>query len=89
MEIGKLINEVRAGRVEFRVDKTAVVHAPIGKASFTEEQLRENLVAFMDAIVRAKPSAAKGVYIRSIALAPTMGPSVKMDVPPTLALVSG
>jgi large subunit ribosomal protein L1 len=87
MEIGRLINEVRAGRVEFRVDRTSVIHAPIGKASFTEDQLRENLSAFVDAIMRAKPSAAKGQYIRSITLAPTMGPGVKMDIAPTLALV--
>jgi len=87
MEIGRLINEVRAGRVEFRVDRTSVIHAPIGKASFSEDQLRENLSAFVDAIVRAKPSAAKGQYIRSITLAPTMGPGVKMDIQPTLALV--
>jgi large subunit ribosomal protein L1 len=87
MEIGRLISEVRAGRVEFRVDRTAVIHAPIGKASFTEEQLRENLSAIMDAVVRAKPSAAKGQYIRSITLAPTMGPGVKMDIGTTLALV--
>jgi large subunit ribosomal protein L1 len=89
MEIGRLISEVRAGRVEFRVDRTSVVHAPIGKASFSEEQLRENLSAFVDAIVRAKPSAAKGQYIRSITIAPTMGPGVKMDITPTLALVGG
>ena len=87
MEIGRLINEVRAGRVEFRVDRTSVIHAPIGKASFTEDQLRQNLGAFVDAIVRAKPAAAKGQYIRSITLAPTMGPGVKMDIQPTLALV--
>jgi len=86
MEIGRLINEVRAGRVEFRVDRTSVVHAPIGKASFTEEQLHDNLSAFVDAIVRAKPSAAKGQYIKSITLAPTMGPGVKLDLQPTLAL---
>jgi len=87
MEIGRLINEVRAGRVEFRVDRTSVIHAPIGKASFSDDQLRENLSAFVHAIVRAKPAAAKGVYIRSITLAPTMGPGVKMDIQPTLALV--
>ncbi|HZT09261.1 MAG TPA: 50S ribosomal protein L1 [Chloroflexota bacterium] len=87
MEIGRLIRDVRAGRVEFRVDRTAVVHAPIGKASFSSEQLRENLTAFMDAILRAKPAAAKGQYIRSITLAPTMGPGVKLEIQPTVALV--
>ena len=87
-DIGKLITEVRAGRVEFRVDKTGVIHSVIGKASFSAEQLQENLVALLDAMVRAKPQAARGVYIRSIALAPAMGPSVKMDIAATLALVS-
>lgn len=88
MDIGKLIKDVRAGRVEFRVDKTAVIHAPIGKASFEVEQLRENLMALIDAIVRAKPQAAKGQYIRSITLATTMGPGVKLEIQPALALVS-
>ena len=87
-EIGKLIREVRAGRVEFRVDRTAVIHAPIGKASFEVDLLRENLMALVDAIVRAKPQAAKGQYIRSITLASTMGPGVKLDIQPTLALGS-
>lgn len=86
LEIGRLIREVRAGRIEFRVDRTSIIHVPIGKASFTEERLRTNLSALVDAIVRAKPPAAKGQYIRSIALTPTMGPSVKLDVTPTLAL---
>lgn len=85
-EIGKLIKDVRAGRVEFRVDRTAVIHVPIGKASFTEERLKENLVALVDAVVRAKPQGAKGQYVRSVTLAPTMGPGVKLEVPPTLAL---
>jgi large subunit ribosomal protein L1 len=84
-----LIRDVRAGRVEFRVDRTGVIHAPIGKASFPEEKLRENLVAFVDAVVRAKPPAAKGQYIRSVSLAPTMGPGLKLEVQPTLALISG
>jgi large subunit ribosomal protein L1 len=87
-EIGKLIREVRAGRVEFRVDRTAVIHVPIGKASFTEDRLRENLAALMDAVVRAKPQAAKGQYVRSVTLAPTMGPGVKLEIQPTLSLVS-
>jgi large subunit ribosomal protein L1 len=88
-EIGKLIRDVRAGRVEFRVDRTAVMHVPIGKASFELDPLRENLTALIDAVVRAKPQAAKGQYIRSITLAPSMGPGVKLDIQPTLGLVSG
>ena len=87
-EIGKLIRDVRAGRVEFRVDRTAVIHVPIGKASFTEDLLRENLTALMDAVVRAKPPAAKGQYLKSVTLAPTMGPGVRLDVAPTLALTA-
>ena len=88
LDIGKLIRDVRAGRVEFRVDKTSVIHAPIGKASFSDDQLRQNLAAFVDAVVHAKPAAAKGVYIRSVTLAPSMGPGVGLEIQPTLALVS-
>lgn len=88
MEIGKLIRDVRSGRVEFRVDRTAVIHAPIGKASFEADQLQLNLAAFLDAVVRAKPPAAKGQYIRSIALAPSMGPGVRLEIQTTLDLVS-
>jgi len=87
-EIGKLIRDVRAGRVEFRVDRTGVIHAPIGKASFDEDRLRENLAALVDAVVRAKPPAAKGQYVRTVTLAPTMGPGVKLDIQPTLALAA-
>lgn len=87
-DIGKLIRDVRAGRVEFRVDKSGVIHGAIGKASFSVEQLRENLVAFLDAIVQAKPQSARGQYIRSITLAPAMGPGVKLDIQPALALVA-
>ena len=87
-DIGRLIREVRAGRVEFRVDRTGVIHAPIGKASFTEDRLRENLAALVDAVVRAKPQGAKGQYVRSVTLAPTMGPGLKLDIQPTLALAA-
>jgi large subunit ribosomal protein L1 len=65
-----------------------VIHVPIGKASFDEARLKENLAALVDAVVRAKPQAAKGQYIRSVALAPTMGPAVKLEVQPTLALAA-
>jgi len=78
-DIGRAVKEIKAGKIEFKVDKTGNVHAPIGKASFTEEQLKENLGAFMDQIVRAKPSAAKGTYLRSVTVSSTMGPGVAID----------
>jgi len=79
--IGEIIREVKAGRVEFRNDKTGAVHAPIGKASFTPEQIAENLEAFVKAVEAAKPDAAKGTYIRSVHIATTMGPSLKVKYP--------
>lgn len=85
-DIAKAVREVKAGRVEFRVDRTSLIHVPIGKASFSEEQLMQNLTASIDAIVRAKPSGAKGQYIRSVVLCSTMSPSVRLDVPTALAL---
>src|SRR5215208_3665852 len=87
-DIGRVIREVKGGRIDFRVDKTAVLHMPIGKISFDEDRLLQNLAAAIDAVVRAKPSAAKGVYIRSITLTTTMSPGVKLDLQPTLALAA-
>jgi len=78
-DVGKAVKEVKAGKIEFRVDKTGNVHAPVGKASFTEEQIRENLVAFLEMIIQSKPSSAKGVYMRKVSVSSTMGPSVKID----------
>jgi large subunit ribosomal protein L1 len=78
-EVTKAVKEVKAGKIEFRVDKTGNVHAPVGKASFPEEKIRENLIAFLETIVNAKPSAAKGVYMRKVSLSCTMGPSVAID----------
>jgi large subunit ribosomal protein L1 len=78
-DLPRVIHEAKAGRVEFRLDKTANLHVPIGKVSFTEEKLFENLAAFMEAVKKAKPSAAKGSYIRRITLTSTMGPAVKLD----------
>jgi len=78
-DLPRLIDEAKAGRVEFRVDKTSNIHAPIGKASFTEEQLMENLTAFMGAVKRARPAAAKGTYIQRVTMANTMGPGIKLD----------
>jgi large subunit ribosomal protein L1 len=79
MDVGKAVREIKAGKIEFRVDKTGNVHAPVGKVSFQPEQLAANVQAFMDTIVRAKPAAAKGTYIRSATLSSTMGPGVRLD----------
>jgi large subunit ribosomal protein L1 len=78
-DIAKAVKELKSGRIEYRVDKTGNVHAAIGKASFTKEQLVENARMFMESIMRAKPSAAKGVYLRSAHVSSTMGPSVPLD----------
>ncbi len=79
MDVARAVREIKAGKIEFRVDKTGNVHAPIGKVSFTEIQLTENLQAFMETILKAKPSAAKGVYLRSATVSSTMGPGVRLD----------
>jgi large subunit ribosomal protein L1 len=78
-DVSRAVREIKAGKIEFRVDKTGNVHAPIGKVSFSEQQLEENLAAFMESIVKAKPSAAKGVYLRSATVSSTMGPGVRLD----------
>jgi large subunit ribosomal protein L1 len=79
MDIAKAISDIKAGKVEYRVDKTAIIHCPIGKASFGKDKLNENLQVLMEAIVKAKPSAAKGTYLRSLYLSATMGPAVKVN----------
>jgi large subunit ribosomal protein L1 len=81
-DISKAVKELKAGRIEFRVDRTGNVHAPIGKISFEVEKLEENFRGFMDAVIRARPAAAKGGYIKSVTLSSTMGPGVKVE--PTL-----
>ena len=80
MDVTKAIADIKAGKIEYRLDKTNIVHVPVGKASFTEEALQENFNALMEAIVKAKPSALKGQYLRSITLTSTMGPGVKVSV---------
>ena len=79
MDVTKAVKEIKAGKVEYRLDKTNIIHVPVGKASFTEEALTENFQTLMDAIVKARPSAAKGQYLRSVTLACTMGPGVKVN----------
>lgn len=78
MDVVKAINDTKAGKVEYRVDKTAIIHCPIGKKSFGEEKIEENFNVLMEAIVKAKPAAAKGVYVKSVTLASTMGPGIKV-----------
>ncbi|MBO5166751.1 MAG: 50S ribosomal protein L1 [Lachnospiraceae bacterium] len=80
MDVTKAVNDIKAGKIEYRLDKANIIHVPVGKVSFTEEQLMENFNALMDAIVKAKPSALKGQYLRSVTLTSTMGPGVKVSV---------
>jgi len=79
-EVGRAVKESKAGKVEFRVEKAGIVHAPIGKVSFDAEKLQGNLVALVEALVKAKPSAAKGTYIKKISLSSTMGPGINLDI---------
>jgi len=79
-DVGPIVRAIRGGRIDYRVDRTGIVHAPVGKMSFTPQQLEENTESFIEAIVRAKPATARGRYIRSVALSPTMGPGVRLDI---------
>ena len=87
-DIERAVSEVKSGRVEFKVDRAGIVHVPVGKASFSPEQLRANVAALVDAVNRAKPSGAKGTYMRTLTLAPSMGPGVRVDIPSALAAAS-
>jgi large subunit ribosomal protein L1 len=78
-DVARAVKELKAGRVEFKVDKTGIVHTTVGKISFSAEQLKENVMALMDTIVRAKPSSSKGTYLKSVAISTTMGPGIKLD----------
>jgi large subunit ribosomal protein L1 len=88
-DLPRVIGDARKGRVEFKLDRTAIIHVPLGKASFENERLLDNLTAVIEAVVKAKPSGAKGQYVKSASLSTTMGPGVKLDLGPTLALSSG
>ena len=79
MDVTKAVQDIKAGKIEYRLDKSNIIHVPVGKASFTEEQLVDNFTTLMGAIVKAKPAAAKGQYLRSVTLATTMGPGVKVN----------
>ncbi len=80
MDVTKAVNDIKAGKIEYRLDKTNIIHVPIGKASFSEADLADNFQTLMDAINKAKPASLKGQYIKSVAIAPTMGPGVKLNV---------
>ncbi|MPN29155.1 50S ribosomal protein L1 [bioreactor metagenome] len=79
MDVTKAINEIKAGKVEYRLDKTNIIHCPIGKVSFGQQKLSENFKTLMDAVVKAKPAAAKGQYLRSVTITSTMGPGIKIN----------
>ena len=79
MDVAKAVKEIKAGKIEYRLDKTNIIHVPVGKASFTEEQLADNFQTLIDAINKARPSALKGTYLKSVTIAPTMGPGVKIN----------
>lgn len=79
MDVAKAVKDIKAGKIEYRLDKTNIIHVPVGKASFTEEQLADNFHTLMAAIIKAKPAAAKGQYLRSVTIASTMGPGIKLN----------
>ena len=79
MDVTKAVNDIKAGKIEYRLDKSNIIHVPIGKASFTEEQLSDNFQTLMGAITKARPSTLKGQYLKSVTIAPTMGPGVKLN----------
>lgn len=78
-EVGKAVKELKGGRVEFKVDKSGIVHTTVGKVSFEEEKLKENVLTLMDVVIRAKPASSKGTYLKSVAISSTMGPGIKLD----------
>ena len=87
-DLPRAINEARQGRVEFKLDRTAIIHVPLGKVSFEADKLLDNLTAVIEAVVKAKPSGVKGQYVRTASLATTMGPGIRLDLKPTLSLSS-
>jgi large subunit ribosomal protein L1 len=88
-DLTRVIEDARKGRVEFRLDRTAIIHTPLGKVSFEDDKLMDNLTAVVEAVVKAKPSGAKGQYVKTASITTTMGAGIKLDLKPTLSLTSG
>jgi len=88
-DLPRAIGDARKGQVEFKLDRTAIIHLPIGKVSFDEDKLKDNLTALVEAVVKAKPSGAKGQYVKTASISTSVGPGIKLDLKPTLALTSG
>ena len=89
MDVAKAVRELKAGRIDFRTEKTGIVHAPIGKVSFGKDKLRENLMALLETLQRLKPSTAKGKYFKSVTLSSTMGPGVRLDTNDVSSTIEG
>jgi large subunit ribosomal protein L1 len=89
MDVAKAVKEAKGGKIEFRVDKAGILHVPVGKRSFNKEQLRGNIMAFIEAVVRVKPSTSKGTYLKNITISSTMGPGIKLDRVPLLQALAG
>ena len=87
-DVGKVVNEIKAGKIDFRVEKAGIVHAPMGKVSFGQDKLLGNITAFIDTVLRLKPPASKGSYLKSIAISTTMGPGIKVDPAPVKDLLN-
>ena len=87
-DLPRAISDARKGRVEFKLDRTAIIHVPLGKVSFEDDKLMGNLTTVIEAVMKAKPSGAKGLYVRSASLTTTMGPGIRLDLKPSLSLSS-
>jgi large subunit ribosomal protein L1 len=86
-DVGRAVSEAKSGKVEYRVEKAGIIHAPVGKVSFEVDKLVGNILALMDALIKAKPQTSKGTYVKKISLSSTMGPGINLDVPAVQALV--
>ncbi|MCK4691700.1 MAG: 50S ribosomal protein L1, partial [Desulfuromonadales bacterium] len=87
MDVARAVQEAKSGKIEYRVEKAGIIHAPVGKASFDAEKLKENVLSLIDVLVKAKPSSAKGTYLKKISISSTMGPGINLDIPQVQTLL--